>query len=270
MCTVTFWPKRGGYRLGMNRDERRTRPAGLPPARFVVAGRRVLHPREPAGGTWISVNDAGAGFALVNWYAVAARAPQPAGSRGEVVLALRDAVTPAEAARRLAGLPLGRMNPFRLVGVFDRGRTLREWRWNLEGLEELGPAPEPRQWISSAHDEAEARRRRGAEFARWRDDRGAGRPEWLRALHASHEPMCGPFSTCMHRADAATVSYTEISVSPRGVAMTHVTGPPCEAAERGEKLQVPSSKFQAPSSKRAHSVRCLNESRPWPARRADR
>jgi hypothetical protein len=228
MCTVTFWPKRGGYLLGMNRDEQRARPMGLPTAAFVVNGRQVLHPREPAGGTWIAVNDAGAGFALVNWYAVTARAPQPVCSRGEVVLALRDAVTPSEAAERLADLPLGRVNPFRVVGVFDRGRTLREWRWDLARLEELEHVPAPCQWISSGNDEPEAQRRRGAEFAQRRHDLDAGSVAWLRALHASHGPACGPFSTCMHREDAVTVSYTEIAVSPRRIVVTHGAGAPCE------------------------------------------
>jgi hypothetical protein len=130
------------------------------------------------------------------------------------------------------------------VGVFDRGRTLREWRWDRERRELLWHAPEPRQWISSGLDEPEAQRRRGAVFTSQLTARNAGSVAWLRALHASHEPACGPFSTCMHRADAVTVSYTEIAVSPRGVAMTHVTGPPCEAAEERK-----SARRQAPSSK---------------------
>ena len=63
--------------------------AGLPPECFPVGARTVAHPREPAGGTWISVHDRGAAFTLVNWYAITACAPQPVASRGEVVLALR-------------------------------------------------------------------------------------------------------------------------------------------------------------------------------------
>jgi hypothetical protein len=27
--------------------------------------------------------------------------------------------------------------------------------------------------------------------------------DWLRRLHRSHSPQAGPFSTCMHRSDAA-------------------------------------------------------------------
>ena len=229
MCTVTFWPGRGGYRLAMNRDEQRARPAGLPPARFTAGARRVLHPREPGGGTWIAANDAGVGFALVNWYAAPARAPRPALSRGAVVLAVRGAVTPAETAARLAELDLGRVNPFRLVGVFADGAVLREWRWDRGRLEEVPHPAGSRQWISSGVDEPEAQRRRGAVFAERARVRGAGGRAWLRALHASHEPGRGPFSTCMHRADAVTVSCTEITVTPAAVRMAHAAGPPCRA-----------------------------------------
>jgi len=37
-----------------------------------------------------------------------------------------------------------------------------------------------------------------------------------------------PFSTCMHRADASTVSYTEISFSPREAVMRYHAGAPCQ------------------------------------------
>jgi hypothetical protein len=52
--------------------------------------------------------------------------------------------------------------------------------------------------------------------------------EWLRRLHRSHRPEIGPYSICMHRDDAATVSYTEIVVS-RGISrMRYESGPTCK------------------------------------------
>src|SRR5207245_803188 len=59
MCTITFIARRNGYALGMNRDERLTRVAGLPPRLTLLNGRAILAPREPSGGTWIGVNDTG-------------------------------------------------------------------------------------------------------------------------------------------------------------------------------------------------------------------
>ncbi len=125
MCSVTFWPRRGGYIVGMNRDESLARVRGLPPARADAGEVHVLHPREPAGGTWISVNDRGVAFALVNWYAITARAPRPVVSRGEVVAAMRAALTSAGAGDRFGRLGLARMDPFRLIGFFPRGTAHR-------------------------------------------------------------------------------------------------------------------------------------------------
>jgi len=53
---------------------------------------------------------------------------------------------------------------------------------------------------------------------------------WLRRFHsshASHAPEIGPYSICMHRNDAATVSYTEVVVSRRITRMRYQSGSPC-------------------------------------------
>ncbi|MEW6303391.1 MAG: hypothetical protein AB1705_07975, partial [Verrucomicrobiota bacterium] len=50
---------------------------------------------------------------------------------------------------------------------------------------------------------------------------------WLRGLHRSHEPARGPYCFCMHRADAATVSYTEVTVSRTMGTMRYWPGAPC-------------------------------------------
>src|SRR6516162_7754294 len=111
MCTVTFIARRRGYGLRMNRDEKLTRPTGLPPRKEVVNGRAVLSPSEPGGGTWIALNDTGACMALINWYSVPARVKRNPISRGEVVKSLK-ATDSAEAAdAELRGLPLGHINP---------------------------------------------------------------------------------------------------------------------------------------------------------------
>jgi hypothetical protein len=211
----------------MNRDEQRSRIAGLPPARFVLGERIVVHPREPAGGTWISVNDHGVCFALVNWYAIPARAPLPTVSRGEVVLAVRACGTGAEAEDQVAALHLPRMNPFRLVGFFEAEQRVVEWRWDGRELTVTRHPWSAGQWLSSGHDEPTAQRFRSAAYQGVLSESDAGSVEWLRRLHESHEPECGPFSTCMHRDDAATVSYTEVDVGEAGVVMRHCNGPLC-------------------------------------------
>lgn len=227
MCSVTFWPKHGGYLLAMNRDENLTRVSGLAPARIVVGSRTVVHPREPNGGTWISVNDLGVGVALVNWYASSAEAPPSTTSRGDVVLAMRDCSEIDEATGRLGRLPLQRMNPFRLISFFPRESAACEWRWDRRDLVFVRHRWLPGQWLSSGHDEATAQRIRSATFGLLRTEADAGSLPWLRRLHASHRPERGPFSICMHRADAATVSYTEVDVAGPSVVMRHRQGSPC-------------------------------------------
>jgi hypothetical protein len=50
-------------------------------------------------------------------------------------------------------------------------------------------------------------------------------------FHARHDPMPGPYSPCMHRDDARTVSFTSIAVE-RGVAvLRYQPGAPCERNE---------------------------------------
>jgi hypothetical protein len=230
MCTVSFIARERGYLLGMNRDEQIMRVAGLPPAERVVDGITVVAPREPNGGTWIAVTEVGMTFALINWYSVQARVRGETISRGQVVLAA-SATSAIEAAReRLEKLPLEKINPFRLIGIFPASQEVFEWRWDLRTLSEKSSDWETQQWISSGFDEPKAQEVRSRIFRAAQKQRTFGTIGWLRRLHASHGPECGPFSTCMHRGDAATVSYTEVAVSSRQAVMRYRAKSPCEGA----------------------------------------
>lgn len=229
MCTVTLITRKRGYVLGMNRDEKRTRAKGLFPAQYVVEGCRVISPTEPGGGTWIASNDAGVTFALINWYSISSRVKTSPVSRGAVVQSVRVATSVLAAAGTLTGFKLRQVNPFRLIGVFPAGREIIEWRWDLNALTAQKHAWEWQQWISSGFDEPVAQRVRHNTFTIARQQASAGSQDWLRRLHRSHLPAAGPFSTCMHRADAATVSYTEVAVSARQAVMCHCLGTPCQS-----------------------------------------
>jgi hypothetical protein len=228
MCTVTFIARKNGYALGMNRDEKRTRVAAKPPAIYSVGGRRALFPSEPGGGTWIGVNDAGIGLALINWYSVPARVSGKSVSRGEVVRAVLPADSITAAREILGGLPLNHVNPFRLIGFFPASKEIREWRWNLDKVRPVSHCWKTNTWISSGFDEPGAQQTRGKTFATALHQKSAGNLSWLHRLHRSHRPTCGPYSTCMHRADAATVSYTELTVSTRKAVMRYQPGAPCK------------------------------------------
>jgi hypothetical protein len=227
MCTVTFIARQRGYCLGMNRDEKLTRPIGLPPKKQKVDGRAIISPSEPGGGTWIAVNDYGTTLALINWYSITARVGVKAVSRGEVIHSISTANSPDGADAALHRLTLNRMNPFRLIGVFPATGEIVEWRWNLKRLVRKNHSWKTQQWISSGFDEPTAQRVRGRTFHLARQQASAGSLNWLRRLHRSHSPHSGPFSTCMHRADAATVSYTEVSTTARKATMRYYAGAPC-------------------------------------------
>ena len=227
MCTVTFIARRRGYALGMNRDEKLTRPIGLPPRKSVVNGCAVLCPSEPGGGTWIALNHTGASLALINWYSVTKRVNRDPVSRGEVVKKISAADSPDGADVIMRELPLSRINPFRLIGVFPGINKIVEWQWDLIRLIRKGRPWKTQQWISSGFDEPTAQRLRSRTFQYALRQCSAGRLDWLRRLHRSHTPQPGPFSTCMHRTDATTVSYTEVAVSLYHARMTYQCGPPC-------------------------------------------
>lgn len=227
MCTVSFVPRKNGYLLAMNRDEKRSRASGLPPARVVSGGREVICPTEPGGGTWIALNDAQTTFALINWYSVKASVKTHAVSRGVVVKSMAAEVSPAGTSLILAGLPLKQINPFRLIGIFGAQREICEWRWDLKTLSRERPPWNSQQWISSGFDEPEAQRARSKTFQVALGLKTAGSLAWLRRLHRSHAPFCGRFSICMHRTDAVTVSYTEVNVSSRRATMSHYNQTPC-------------------------------------------
>jgi hypothetical protein len=227
MCTVTFIARRNGYALGMNRDEMLTRAAGLPPRLTHLNGRAILAPSEPSGGTWIGVNDTGVTLALINWYSITSHVTGQATSRGEVVKLALSSDSPALVNTMLKELPLARVNPFRLIGVFPSDKAVVEWRWNLQHLERRDHRWRTNTWISSGFDEPGAQQTRGKTFGEALRQTSAGSTDWLRRLHRSHSPECGPYSHCMHRTDAATVSYTEVTVTHRLVTMRHAPGTPC-------------------------------------------
>lgn len=235
MCTVSFVPHScGGFCLAMNRDELRSRPVGLPPRSFGRQGVAALYPSEPTGGTWVGVNEHGLCLALVNWYAIQRTVGEERVSRGILIPRLLTWRTFDEVRCDIARMPLGHTQPFRLFLVALREKRLGEFRWDGEQTGELFHAWEPRHWFSSGHDEARANVVR-AEVCRgaWLET-DAGTLPWLRRLHASHEPERGPFSICMHRPEAVTVSYTEVEVTRTEVTMRYVAGPVCRCKETSE------------------------------------
>jgi hypothetical protein len=228
MCTVTLIARQNGYALGMNRDEKLSRVSALRPRRVRLDEREAIFPSEPSGGTWIGVNDCGLTLALINWYSVPDRVSANVVSRGEIVKNLLSSESLDIVNDAFASQPLSRVNPFRLIGI-SREKQIVEWRWNLRQLSAYDHLWISRTWISSGFDEPGAQRTRGNFFAKALRQHDAGTTSWLRQVHSSHDPKPSAHSTCMHREDAATVSYTEIEVAERWVTLRYANGPLCRA-----------------------------------------
>ena len=227
MCTVSFLPKPRGFYLAMNRDEKRERFAALAPAIVDLEGHRSVFPTEPNGGTWISANDAGVCLALINWHRIERRPKNDTISRGLVVRELAEKSSADKIAAALKKLPLSKLRPFRLIAVAPREMRLTEWRWNLQRLTRRDHEWQRQHWFSSGFDEERAEHERQRVCDAANHQQSTESLTWLRQLHSSHAPKRGPFSICMHRPDAATVSYTEVAVSERRATMRYKSGPCC-------------------------------------------
>ena len=229
MCTLSFLPTADGFRLAMNRDEKRTRIRALPPERFTIGPRHVLYPREPGGGTWLAVNDAGLCLALINWHRIKREPRGTSESRGLVIPQLISASNSDEIKRGFRDLPRQRLRPFRLIAIDRQLQRLVEWRWDLRQLVARRHAWKAKHWFSSGYDEVTAEKIRSKVCHLW----SLGRPAQLRKLHATHLPERGPFSICMHRPDAVTVSYSEVVVTGKRVIFRYLPGTPCRRVGPG-------------------------------------
>jgi hypothetical protein len=226
MCTISFLPKAQGFYLAMNRDEKLDRSTALAPRIINIGSRLAVFPSEPTGGTWISANDAGVCLALIDWHRVKRELRHDIVSRGQIVGALTGKYSAEEIADGVMELPLRKLRPFRLIVVLPSERHVIEWRWNLEQPTMRDHQWRRQHWFSSGLDEerAELERQRVCDLAH---NGQLGSLGSLRQLHRSHAPKRGPFSICMHRPDAATVSYTEVAVSERRATMRYKSGPCC-------------------------------------------
>ncbi|MEM8962702.1 MAG: NRDE family protein [Acidobacteriota bacterium] len=228
MCTVSWLATdAGGYELFFNRDEQHTRQRAAAPSVHEQDGVRFLAPIDTdAGGTWLLVNEHGVTMCLLNRYPPAAPQPVDQRSRGLLLLELASAPRAAEVFARLSAVELRRYRPFTLLAL-DRSEPAQRAWWDGRRLS-VSPSPSPVPLFSSSKraDEVAASRQ-----ALWRDTvLAAGGPDRARQLayHRSREPERGALSPCMHRDDAATVSFSWVRVDAETVSISYADGAPCD------------------------------------------
>ncbi len=232
MCTVSWLHNANGYELFCNRDERKSRPAAWPPRVSELHGVRFIAPIDAQhGGSWLTVNQFGTTFSLLNRYdtispPVSQRAPI---SRGLLLYDLLDCVTPPQVAARLAGLPLSSFQPFTLAVVaLHAPAQLCQWNGTQLLIEDAPSEP----LTSSSFDTSKVMAERKAHFAALQKTAGEISTDLLNRFHHSHEPLAPAAAVCMHRAEAQTVSFSHLIVTPRRIEFRYSPHPPCRAIEQ--------------------------------------
>ena len=225
MCTVTFVPKRLGCLVAMNRDDMRTREQALAPEVRAVGSTTAAYPMERGGGTWCGANAHGLIFALLNWH-VAKGTKQR--TRGEVIPSVLGCPNLNEVKKMIEHLHFVGMLPFRLIGFSTSEKAIREWRWDGARVDGISHPWELGHWFSSGMSDESAEAARRPVCVAAEQDATARSAAWVRRLHRSHQPERGAFSICVHRPDAATLSYTEFLSTPRRITVRYLPGSPCE------------------------------------------
>jgi hypothetical protein len=216
MCTVTILRLGNGLaRIVCNRDEQRIRASALPPRNHLVDGMLYVAPLDAeAGGTWIAVNRVGLACVLLNRN-TGESVPAGKRSRGEVIPQIITAATLARAVDLLEELSLEDYAPFRLV-ITD-GILVAELVHEPSARQRctVQKLTEPLLYTSSGLGDAvvEPSRRKLFEATLLPDPTRKAQD----AFHRHRWPDRLPLSVMMSRADACTVSITEIVLAPHQI-----------------------------------------------------
>lgn len=232
MCTIAFLQgPNGHFILAGNRDEARTRKRALPPIRHQWAEGVQTYPIDAdAGGTWIGANTWGMAATLLNGYqADAANAPKtPTRSRGDLIPRLLTSKTQEDALGVLLGLEheLPFIRPFVLAcGQANKEGALEGWTAQWDGQTLTTNRFNQRLVLVSSGVELEQTTRartHALSTLSW----SPNTQTVLDAFAQDHNGEPSFDSVCMARVDARSVSHTCIEVSPRGVTLTYLDGPP--------------------------------------------
>jgi hypothetical protein len=244
MCTVSWLHTPDGYHLLCNRDELHTRKRASVPS---IQQRQCIRFIAPAdgdhGGSWIAVNEFGLTFCLLNRYGCGARYGETKAryqSRGLLVMSLVDCQSLVEVRTRINQFELEEFQPFTLaVLAIAQPALLCDWTGHDLLLECHGEYTVP--LTSSSFDE------KGVEVCRKRlfktlvTEREHLDVQLLLNFHRSHLPVRSAYSPCMHREDAATVSFSWVTVARDSIQFSYLPGAPCSQEPPGAQPSLPSS-----------------------------
>jgi len=222
MCTVSWIHDQNGYQLLCNRDEKLTRKVALEPRLAVRNGTRYLAPADgDFSGTWIGTNAFGVSTCLLNGAATAVLPASPVRSRGLFLLDLLPLPSIAAICDRIGETDVSAYAPFTLVAL-EPGHIAAVLEWD-GSTKHLRFEPADRGMLtSSSFDSEGVRQARLEEYGRVCNGDG------LFDFHRSHRPTRSAYSTCMHRTDAKTVSFSQVRVSHGETEFFYTPGALCE------------------------------------------
>lgn len=230
MCTVSWVHEDRGYQLLCNRDEKKIRKPALAPEVFSHDGVRYVAPRDgDHGGTWLASNERGLTLCLLNGQGQIRHTPLR--SRGLLLPDLILARSRWQVADLLMARDLSAYAPFTLVAIEPHQPALIvEW----DGLEQCIRADGDKlaPLVSSSFDLEGVKQSRLSEFQRLVE---RGNVEQLFSFHESHGTRPDAYSTCMHRGDAETVSFSWVRVSDKEIDFFYTPGSPCQR-KSGERV----------------------------------
>jgi hypothetical protein len=231
MCTVTWVRSNDGYELLCNRDERHSRLPGTAPLQQAQSGVRYIAPVDGNhGGSWIAVNHFRLSFCLLNRNVTPGSSKDEMKvyrSRGLLLFDLVDSPTLMEVRERVSSSCLEKYEPFTLLALVpDAPALLLDWSGRQLSHHFIDESS--MLLVSSSYDQRGAEIERRRLFDKMKSERGESDTEWLHTFHASHLPYRGPYSPCMHREDASTVSHSCVRVARDRIELSYFSGAPCE------------------------------------------
>ena len=239
MCTVSWIRGADDYQLFFNRDERRTRLQALPPRLLSRDGVRFLAPVDgDFGGTWISTNEFGISLCLLNGANLTGSSGPPPTAARSLGLLLPELISSANISDvydRLQRTDFAYYAPLTLVGMgLGAAAVAIEW----DGRQRVSNVMEQSCFMltsSSFQTEAVCQTRQ-TEFARIiavRTPDSSPTPDQAAFLqfHASHVPSRSAYSTCMHRPDAETVSFSQITATAQSTELLYSPAAPCQQVQ---------------------------------------
>ncbi|MEM9838774.1 MAG: NRDE family protein [Pseudomonadota bacterium] len=203
----------------MNRDERRTRPAGEEPSYW--PNEDILAPRDPeAGGTWIGVRRDGVWACLLNGYNDRDRvwpATVAAQTRGRLVPLILASDSPQAV---LPDIDLSATMGFRVwMSVDDR---VLEYSWDGTSLKTRSlDAESSLMTTSSSVRQDEVTRLRQGVFAEWTRQGGELHTNGIPTFHLDPLGLDREDAVLMARDFSHTKSCTQIIVEPASITMKH-------------------------------------------------